>query len=297
MALRLPSFHHCVLRVVFIIMVLIIADEENCKVRVHSFSTTTTTTTSPSSPSSLRGSPLHHRRTASTARTRTSLWTTSALSNSNDREDPSDASEDVTQFNLKPQQETTSTTTTTTSTTTMQSQMEALQKENQELRAKMQTLQQENEQLQAKAKKAAKQQRIVLENFEGEFSGKANVTDGMALALLDGDDMEEWCAAQANPNACPIEPTVSFGEALRDRAVWLVGLLMFQSASGIILAQNEALLEKHPVSECSDAIYATHNDEVKVGLLTLPLCPSVPLSLSPSLPPSLLQSFSFSPCS
>ena len=50
-------------------------------------------------------------------------------------------------------------------------------------------------------------------------------------------------------NACHVEPTVGFGEAMRDRAVWLVGLLVLQSASGIILAQNEALLEKHPVSE------------------------------------------------
>lgn len=46
---------------------------------------------------------------------------------------------------------------------------------------------------------------------------------------------------------CPTEPTISFGEALRDRAVWLVGLLVMQSLSGFILAKNEALLENHPV--------------------------------------------------
>ena len=40
---------------------------------------------------------------------------------------------------------------------------------------------------------------------------------------------------------------VSFGEALRDRAYWLVGLLLMQSFSGIILSRNEALLADHPV--------------------------------------------------
>ena len=45
---------------------------------------------------------------------------------------------------------------------------------------------------------------------------------------------------------CPLEPTISFGEALRDRAYWLVGLLLMQSFSGIILSRNEALLADHP---------------------------------------------------
>jgi Mg/Co/Ni transporter MgtE len=46
---------------------------------------------------------------------------------------------------------------------------------------------------------------------------------------------------------CPLEPAVSFGAALRDRAYWLVGLLLMQSFSGIILSRNEALLVDHPV--------------------------------------------------
>lgn len=46
---------------------------------------------------------------------------------------------------------------------------------------------------------------------------------------------------------CPVEPTISFSEALRDRALWLVGLLLMQSFSGIILSRNEALLADHPV--------------------------------------------------
>lgn len=37
------------------------------------------------------------------------------------------------------------------------------------------------------------------------------------------------------------------GEALRDRAYWLCGLLAMQSCSGFILARNELLLESHPV--------------------------------------------------
>ena len=44
-----------------------------------------------------------------------------------------------------------------------------------------------------------------------------------------------------------MEPTISFGEALRDRAYWLVGLLVMQSCSGIILSRNEVLLANHPV--------------------------------------------------
>lgn len=51
----------------------------------------------------------------------------------------------------------------------------------------------------------------------------------------------------ARKDQCPIEPTISFGEALRDRAYWLVGLLLMQSFSGIILSRNEALLADHPV--------------------------------------------------
>ena len=45
---------------------------------------------------------------------------------------------------------------------------------------------------------------------------------------------------------CPVEPTISFSQALRDRAYWLVGLLLMQSFSGIILSRNEALLSNHP---------------------------------------------------
>jgi len=46
---------------------------------------------------------------------------------------------------------------------------------------------------------------------------------------------------------CPIEPHLTFQDALRDRAYWLVGLLTLQSMSGFILQRNEELLQTHPI--------------------------------------------------
>ncbi|KAL3808058.1 hypothetical protein ACHAXA_008000 [Cyclostephanos tholiformis] len=45
---------------------------------------------------------------------------------------------------------------------------------------------------------------------------------------------------------CPVEPNVTFVDALRSQSNWLVGLLVLQSCSGIVLSNNEALLTKHP---------------------------------------------------
>eukprot|EP00542_Grammatophora_oceanica_P009513 CAMPEP_0194031690 /NCGR_PEP_ID=MMETSP0009_2-20130614/4799_1 /TAXON_ID=210454 /ORGANISM="Grammatophora oceanica, Strain CCMP 410" /LENGTH=215 /DNA_ID=CAMNT_0038671909 /DNA_START=1 /DNA_END=648 /DNA_ORIENTATION=- len=64
------------------------------------------------------------------------------------------------------------------------------------------------------------------------------------VVLMEGEE-PLWCD-ELNDGTCPIEPTVSFLDALKDRALWLVGLLAFQSCSGFILARNEALLENHP---------------------------------------------------
>ena len=59
---------------------------------------------------------------------------------------------------------------------------------------------------------------------------------------------EDECSDnQYDAFTCPIEPDVSFGDALRDRAYWLCGLLAMQSLSGFILARNEVLLQNHPV--------------------------------------------------
>jgi hypothetical protein len=44
---------------------------------------------------------------------------------------------------------------------------------------------------------------------------------------------------------CPMED-VSFGRALYDRCSWLIGLLLFQSCSSYILADNVELLQSHP---------------------------------------------------
>lgn len=44
---------------------------------------------------------------------------------------------------------------------------------------------------------------------------------------------------------CPMEE-ISFGRALYDRCSWLIGLLLFQSCSSYILADNVELLQSHP---------------------------------------------------
>lgn len=46
---------------------------------------------------------------------------------------------------------------------------------------------------------------------------------------------------------CPVEPNVTFVDAMKSRAAWLVGLLVMQSCSGFILSRNEMLLQDHPV--------------------------------------------------
>ena len=46
---------------------------------------------------------------------------------------------------------------------------------------------------------------------------------------------------------CPLEHhTVTFRQALVDRAGWLIGLLALQSCSSFILAANEKLIQMHP---------------------------------------------------
>lgn len=45
---------------------------------------------------------------------------------------------------------------------------------------------------------------------------------------------------------CPLEPELTFVQALSDRGGWLIGLLIFQSCSSFILSANEELLRDHP---------------------------------------------------
>ena len=80
-------------------------------------------------------------------------------------------------------------------------------------------------------------------NYGITLSGEELSGDFTVAATEDGN---LWCD-DLDEDSCPVEPTVSFGSALRDRAYWLVGLLVMQSCSGLILSRNEALLANHPI--------------------------------------------------
>mgnify|MGYP005846563033 CR=1 FL=1 len=149
--------------------------------------------------------------------------------------------------------------------------LEEMETENKLLRETIRQLEIENDRLHS-------QQRVVLESFEGDtfffrsaekekqqqreynFDGEG-VGDQMMMdwgitlteAEMSGDfksiedeEAAQWCD-EVEDEACPVEPSISFGEALRDRAYWLVGLLAMQSCSGLILSRNEALLANHPI--------------------------------------------------
>lgn len=128
------------------------------------------------------------------------------------------------------------------------SDLTLLQSENSILRDTIRQLEEENLRLKQRAQRV-----IGLENFEGErfFRGEMDSsfldTGGITLTGEEIIQDEMWCDELVDGDTCPVEPTISFGEALRDRAYWLVGLLMMQSFSGIILSRNEALLADHPV--------------------------------------------------
>jgi hypothetical protein len=119
-----------------------------------------------------------------------------------------------------------------------------LQYENKQLRESLRRMEIENSRLLHDAPPS----RIILETFEGE----RKIRRAESMMMMDGemamDDSSMWCD-ELEDDACPVEPMISFGEALRDRAYWLVGLLILQSGSGLILARNEALLANHPVSK------------------------------------------------
>ena len=132
--------------------------------------------------------------------------------------------------------------------------LQSLENENKLLHDKISDLELEKEKLRI----SYAQQRIVLENFEGEgttlFDSNGSVVDASWWedGVLNSDEQradstatDEECLI-FDENACPIEPDVSFQDALRDRAYWLVGLLALQSMSGFILARNEELLQTHP---------------------------------------------------
>lgn len=114
-----------------------------------------------------------------------------------------------------------------------------LQRENEKLKKQIKELEIENEDLQ----ETCSCYQIVIEKFEGEGQTASNEW------YTKSDKVDEISVQdeKLNGGVCPIEPSVTFLDALRDRAYWLVGLLAFQSCSGFILSRNEALLETHPV--------------------------------------------------
>jgi cation transporter-like permease len=122
------------------------------------------------------------------------------------------------------------------------------------------------------------QQRLILEDFEGEGNPfSAGVTSAATSAVVGtatttttldegeeddelglvstGIDEDELCEYDDQTNKwnnngigeCPVEPNVTFLDAMKSRAYWLVGLLALQSCSGFILSRNELLLQDHPV--------------------------------------------------
>ncbi|KAL3942668.1 MAG: hypothetical protein SGBAC_003187 [Bacillariaceae sp.] len=123
--------------------------------------------------------------------------------------------------------------------------LDELKSENTVLRETIRQLEDENQILKQR-------NNIVLESFEGEsmFRDRGDDTSFFSSGItLTGDEISQdelWCD-ELEDDQCPVEPAVSFKDALRDRAYWLVGLLMMQSFSGIILSRNEALLANHPV--------------------------------------------------
>lgn len=124
-----------------------------------------------------------------------------------------------------------------------------LKEENSILRETIRQLELENEQLRSRASK------IIIENFEGfgkfgsDWFDAGNAEKDLqpppGITMMEEEMEQMWCD-ELDGDTCPLEPTISFGEALRDRALWLVGLLAMQSCSGFILSHNEMLLANHP---------------------------------------------------
>lgn len=127
---------------------------------------------------------------------------------------------------------------------------QGLQEENEFLRQAVHQLESENKRLHEFTS------RIVIESFERQPPQTENAWyESSSLPSLSkdhsgtsGDQFDDmlWCD-ELDGDTCPIEPAISFVDAMQDRARWLVGLLILQSCSGFILSHNEALLDRHPV--------------------------------------------------
>ncbi|KAG7373008.1 magnesium transporter [Nitzschia inconspicua] len=256
------------------------------QLRRPSYSTTTTRTTAlPGCDKSTNRFPFHHRFIVSKSSSRRSLNASPATSNG-DKGDDDDETEFSIPDALHDTSIATTTTTKTLNVNgnvaVVDEKSWLLQAENFVLRETIRKLEEENEQLKLQQQQQRQQrQKLVLENFEGERffwepepakvdEIKDNIDDddddnsnnnitppllGLTLTgeAMSGDILEQdelWCDSLDGENddgTCPIEPSISFTEALKDRAYWLVGLLILQSVSGVILSRNEALLSNHPV--------------------------------------------------
>lgn len=65
------------------------------------------------------------------------------------------------------------------------------------------------------------------------------------LEMQGSIDNEQQCE-KYEYGTCPMEKNVNFVTSFIERAGWLVGLLIFQSFSSIILSSNTELLSRHP---------------------------------------------------
>ena len=116
-----------------------------------------------------------------------------------------------------------------TENSSLRDMIKQLEEENENLK-KIQHQQQEIQEKQSTARRNNNNnnnnKKIILETFEGEhmFDSLPNNNTNNMMMDMDGDndDDELWCDS-LDGDTCPLEPTLSFGEALRDRAVWLVG--------------------------------------------------------------------------
>lgn len=91
-------------------------------------------------------------------------------------------------------------------------------------------------------------------NIIGTYNDDTVEDDDELGLVSSGLDEDELCEYDDQSNKwsngvgeCPIEPNITFLDAMKSRAYWLVGLLALQSCSGFILSRNELLLQDHPV--------------------------------------------------
>mmetsp|Transcript_42679 Transcript_42679/g.77955 ORF Transcript_42679/g.77955 Transcript_42679/m.77955 type:complete len:286 (+) Transcript_42679:146-1003(+) len=120
-------------------------------------------------------------------------------------------------------------------------ELTTLKQENQLLQERLELLQIQNDQLLLEKATVPYEQRLILEDFEGE--GILTLDDD----VCEFDDQSNTWMSGGGLGECPIEPNLTFLDAMKSRANWLVGLLALQSCSGFILSRNEMLLQDHPV--------------------------------------------------